>query len=116
MSLTLEPADLGKITIKLNYVMGNLTAKFVAASGYVKEMIDGTIPHLREVLAEHNIKLQETSTIVNGEQGRRNEEHGWQSRGGRGHNGGETKEQYPEQQSELRRTPQGQVSELNYLI
>ena len=116
LSLTLEPADLGKITIKLNYVMGNLTAKFVAASGYVKEMIDGTIPHLRELLAEHNIKLQETSTMVNGEQGRRNEEQGWQSRGGRGHNGGQDKEQYPAQQPEPRRAPRSKESELNYLI
>ncbi|MEW5953974.1 MAG: flagellar hook-length control protein FliK [Bacillota bacterium] len=116
LSLKLEPANLGKLTINLNYAGGNLTAKFITASGYVKEIIDGIIPHLRELLAEHNIKLQEASAVVTNDQGRRGE--GFEGQGRRGHKspGGEQRDQSPEQESGRERQFMGRSLELNYLI
>lgn len=116
LSLKLEPASLGKLTINLNYVGGNLTAKFITASGYVKEIIDGTIPHLKELLAEHNIKLQEATAVVSSEQGRRNEGFQGQGRGGHSRPGGEQREPYPEQESSREKQLRGQSLELDFLV
>ena len=115
LSLKLEPASLGELTIRLNYIAGNLKAKFITASGYVKEIIDGAIPHLRELLSDYNIKLQDTSTIVNGEQGRRSEGYEGKGRGEQNLLGEEERNGQSKKKPE-REHFQNNSGELNYLV
>lgn len=114
LSLKLEPSNLGELTIRLNYMAGNLKAKFITASGYVKEIIDGAIPHLRELLSDYNIKLQDTSIMVNGEQGRRSEANEGKARGEQDRLGRE--DRGSQQEKEPKREQFQNKSELNYLV
>lgn len=59
--LKLEPQNLGEVKIKLSFNNGELSAHFHAASGMVKDAVEGSIPQLRETLAQLNLNLGEAT-------------------------------------------------------
>jgi flagellar hook-length control protein FliK len=68
--LQLHPQNLGEVTIKLIYRDGNVTAHFQAASEQVKQIIENSLPQLRETLASFQLSLQNASVSVGHENGR----------------------------------------------
>ncbi len=66
--LALEPENMGEIKIKLSYANGELTAHFFTSSGLTREAVEGSLPQLRQTLAQHNISLGEAAAFVGNEQ------------------------------------------------
>lgn len=80
--LKLEPRHLGEMTVRLTCNRGELTAHFYTSSVPARDAVEGTLPQLREVLAQQNIQLNDAAAFV----GRENSQQ--QGQGGYRHNNG----------------------------
>jgi flagellar hook-length control protein FliK len=68
MIMKLEPESLGKLNLKLVVENGLVTAKFVAESQQVKEVLESSFNQLKDALQEKGIAVQSFSVSV-GQQG-----------------------------------------------
>jgi len=66
--IKLQPERLGEVTVKLTWSKGELAAQFVTASGLAKEALESSLPQLKEILAQQNIRLSEAAVFM-GQQG-----------------------------------------------
>ena len=65
VQLKLEPEHLGQITIKLMFNgKGELSAHFWAENNYVKGVLEGSLPQLREALNQQELRLNEAFVSV----------------------------------------------------
>ena len=64
MRMQLEPENLGKLTLKVAVERGVVTAKFVAESQQVKEIIETNFNQLKDALQEKGINVQSFSVSV----------------------------------------------------
>ena len=60
----LEPEHLGELVIRLVYRSGEVSAYFQASSAQAKEVLEHSLPQLREALAGQNLHLQNASVSV----------------------------------------------------
>lgn len=80
MRMQLEPENLGKLTLKLAVEKGLITAKFVAESYEVKQIIESNLNELKNMLKEKGLEVQNFSVSVgqdNKEQNNDNAFHQW---------------------------------------
>ncbi|MCL4440252.1 MAG: flagellar hook-length control protein FliK, partial [Firmicutes bacterium] len=73
LKMRLKPEQLGEVTVKLTWSKGELTAQFVTSSGMAKEALEASFPQLKEVLAQHNIRLGEAAVFVGQQSGQGNQ-------------------------------------------
>lgn len=73
LKMRLKPEQLGEVTVKLTWSKGELTAQFVTSSGMAKEALESSFPQLKEVLAQHNIRLGEAAVFVGQQSGQGNQ-------------------------------------------
>ncbi len=64
MRMQLEPENLGKLTLKLAVERGLVTAKFVAESYEVKQVIESNFNELKDMLQEKGLEVQGFSVSV----------------------------------------------------
>lgn len=64
MRIQLEPENLGKLTLKLAVEKGLITAKFVAESQEVKQVIESNFNALKDMLQEKGLDVQNFSVSV----------------------------------------------------
>lgn len=64
MNMQLEPAKLGKLSLKLVVEQGLVTAKFITESQQVKEIIESNFNELKDMLQEKGINVQNFSVSV----------------------------------------------------
>jgi len=62
--MQLEPENLGKLTLKVAVERGLVTAKFVAESHEVKQIIESSFNELRDMLNEKGLAIQNLSVSV----------------------------------------------------
>ena len=68
MVMKLKPDDLGKVTVKINLENGVISAKFLAESEKVKEILESNFNQLKDSLEKQGMMIQEFSVSVdNGE-------------------------------------------------
>jgi len=68
MVMKLKPDDLGKVTVKLSLENGIISAKFLAESEKVKEILESNFNQLKDSLEKQGMMIQEFSVSVdNGE-------------------------------------------------
>lgn len=68
MVMKLKPDDLGKVTVKINLENGVISAKFLAESEKVKEILESNFSQLKDSLEKQGMMIQEFSVSVdNGE-------------------------------------------------
>jgi len=80
MRMQLEPENLGKLSLKLAVEKGLITAKFVAESYEVKQIIESNLNDLKDMLKEKGLEVQNFSVSVgqdNKEQNNDNAFHQW---------------------------------------
>ena len=70
MQLTLRPANLGKVDIDLSMRNGELEAKFVSSNPLTRELLQDSLPKLREALAQSGTDI--ASVFVNGDERQKN--------------------------------------------
>jgi flagellar hook-length control protein FliK len=68
--LQLHPANLGEVSIKLTYRDGHITTHFHAATEQARQVIESSLPQLRETLAGYQLNLQ-SATVSAGDEGNR---------------------------------------------
>lgn len=68
MIMKLEPESLGKLNLKISVENGIITAKFIAESQQVKEVLESSFNQLKDALQEKGISVQSLSVSV-GQQG-----------------------------------------------
>jgi len=67
--LKLEPEHLGRITVKLFVSNGELNVHFYTGNHTVKDVLEGSLPLLRESLIQQDLKLNEAFVFIgNGDQ------------------------------------------------
>lgn len=64
LQLQLSPARMGELTIKLSLEKGFLTAHFYTGNDTVKDTLEASFGCLREVLAFHQLRLQEAAVFL----------------------------------------------------
>jgi len=64
MVMKLKPDDLGKVTVKLSLENGIISAKFLAESEKVKEILESNFNQLKESLEKQGMMIQEFSVSV----------------------------------------------------
>jgi len=64
MRMQLEPENLGKLTLKIAVEKGLITAKFVAESYQVKQIIESNFNELKDMLQEKGLGVQNFSVSV----------------------------------------------------
>ncbi len=64
MRMQLEPENLGRLTLKIAVERGLITAKFVAESQEVKQIIESNFNELRDMLQEKGLDVQNFSVSV----------------------------------------------------
>lgn len=64
MRMQLEPENLGKLTLKIAVVKGLITAKFMAESYEVKQIIESSFNQLKDMLQEKGIGVESFSVSV----------------------------------------------------
>jgi flagellar hook-length control protein FliK len=62
--MTLRPANLGDLTLRIATVNGLVTAQFAADNQRIKEIIESNFNHLRDVLQEQGVQVSELSVSV----------------------------------------------------
>lgn len=72
MLIKLKPDNLGKVTMQIAVENGNITAKFLAESERVKEILESNMQELKDHLAKQGMAVQDLSVSV----GNENKEHG----------------------------------------
>jgi hypothetical protein len=70
MQLTLRPANLGKVDIDLSMRNGELEAKFASSNPLTRELLQDSLPKLREALAQSGTDI--ASVFVNGDERQKN--------------------------------------------
>lgn len=63
--LKLEPEHLGELKVLLTYHRGKLTADFYTVNHPAREAVEALFPHLREVLASYNVRLENAAVHLN---------------------------------------------------
>ncbi|MCL6635836.1 MAG: flagellar hook-length control protein FliK, partial [Peptococcaceae bacterium] len=66
VQLRLEPEHLGELTIRLFFSKGEMSAHFFTGNSYVKDILEGSIQQLREVLGQQDIRLGEALVFAGG--------------------------------------------------
>ncbi|MDA9557537.1 flagellar hook-length control protein FliK [Vibrio sp.] len=61
VDIRLDPPDLGRMQIRMNLNGDNTSVQFTVANPQVRDMIEQTMPRLREMMAQHGIQLSESS-------------------------------------------------------
>ncbi|TEB04938.1 Flagellar hook-length control protein FliK [Pelotomaculum schinkii] len=69
VQLKLEPEHLGQLTIKLFFNKDALSAHFYTENNYVREILEGSLHHLRDSLSQHDLRLNE-AIVFAGDDGR----------------------------------------------
>lgn len=69
IKLQLQPESLGQVIIRLVFKDGNISTQFQAATEHAKQIIENSLPQLRETLANFQLNLQNASVTVGGEDG-----------------------------------------------
>lgn len=64
VELTLKPQDLGNIEIKLNMSGGNLEASFSASEAMTRDLINDSLPRLKETLAQSGMEVAQLNVNV----------------------------------------------------
>ncbi|OPY57455.1 MAG: Flagellar hook-length control protein FliK [Pelotomaculum sp. PtaU1.Bin035] len=64
VQLKLEPEQLGKLTIKLYFHRGELSAHFYTGNDAVKEVLEGSLQQLRDSLSQQDLKLNDAFVFV----------------------------------------------------
>ena len=64
MLIKLKPDNLGKATMQISVENGNISAKFLAESQKVKEILESNMQELKDQLAEQGMAVQEMSVSV----------------------------------------------------
>ncbi len=64
MLIKLKPDNLGKVTMQISVENGNISAKFLAESQKVKEILESNMQELKDQLAKQGMALQEMSVSV----------------------------------------------------
>lgn len=70
MQLTLRPANLGKVDVDLSMRNGELDAKFAASSALTRDLLQDSLPKLREALSQAGTNI--ASVNINGGGGQKN--------------------------------------------
>ncbi|MEW6697234.1 MAG: flagellar hook-length control protein FliK [Bacillota bacterium] len=73
--MKLQPEQLGEVTVKLTWAKGELTAQFITATAIAREALESSFPHLKELLAQQDIRLSEAAVFM----GQQNEQWGQQN-------------------------------------
>ena len=71
MLIKLKPDNLGKVTMQIAVENGNITAKFLAESDRVKEILESSMQELKDHLSKQGMMVQDLSVSV----GNENKEH-----------------------------------------
>jgi len=66
MRIQLKPAHLGELTLKIIAENGLITAKFYAESYQVKEIIESSLPQLKQSLAQQGLKTDQIDVFLGG--------------------------------------------------
>ncbi|HBC93797.1 MAG TPA: hypothetical protein DCZ10_13115 [Pelotomaculum sp.] len=69
VQLKLEPEHLGQLTIKLFFNKDALSAHFYTDNNHVREILEGSLHHLRDSLSQHDLRLNE-AIVFAGDDGR----------------------------------------------
>lgn len=64
IKMSLRPASLGEVSLRIASENGIITAHFVAESQRVKEIIESSLNHLKDSLAEQGVNVSELSVSV----------------------------------------------------
>ena len=64
MIIKLKPDHLGKVTVEIAVENGNITAKFLAESEKVKEILESNMQDLKDHLAKQGMNIQDLSVSV----------------------------------------------------
>jgi flagellar hook-length control protein FliK len=83
VQLRLEPEHLGQLTIKLFFNKGELSAHFYTGNSYVKDILEGSMQQLRDVLGQQDLKLNE-ALVFAGDGGSGGAGHYFGEKSGRG--------------------------------
>ena len=67
MLIKLKPDNLGKVTMQIAVENGNITAKFLAESEKVKEILESSMQELKDHLAKQGMTVQDLSVSVGNE-------------------------------------------------
>ena len=67
MLIKLKPDNLGKVTMQIAVENGNVTAKFLAESDRVKEILESNMQELKDHLAKQGMTVQDLSVSVGNE-------------------------------------------------
>ena len=67
--LTLTPPQLGKVEVSITVNGDQTTAQFVAATPAARELIEQSLPRLREILEQSGINLGQTDVGTSGQPG-----------------------------------------------
>ena len=59
VQLRLEPEHLGRLTVKLFFNRGEVSAHFYTGNSYVKDILEGSMQQLRDTLGQQDLKLNE---------------------------------------------------------
>ena len=70
MQLTLKPANLGAVDVDLSMRNGELEAKFTSANPLTRDLLQDSLPKLREALSQAGTNI--ASMDVHGESGQKN--------------------------------------------
>ncbi|WP_003544028.1 flagellar hook-length control protein FliK [Desulfotomaculum nigrificans] len=64
LKMKLQPEHLGEVTVKLTWSKGELSAHFITASTTARELLETSVPRLRELLAQQDIRLNEAAVFT----------------------------------------------------
>lgn len=87
MQLTLKPANLGAVDVDLSMKNGELEAKFTSTNPLTRDLLQDSLPKLREALSQAGTNI--ASMDVNGENGQKNHGNPTPQRGANAQVGGE---------------------------
>lgn len=69
LKMKLQPEQLGEVTVKLTWSKGELSAHFITASGIARDALESSLPQLKELLAQQNIRLSEAAVFMGQQSG-----------------------------------------------
>ncbi|WP_027363326.1 flagellar hook-length control protein FliK [Desulfotruncus alcoholivorax] len=108
VKLQLQPENLGQVIIKLVFKDGNISTQFEATTEHAKQIIENSLPQLRETLANFQLNLQNASVTVGGDSGGR-----WGGEWNRGGNHSNRRSQFKDENEEVQSDADRQ-GQLNY--
>lgn len=84
VEVALEPPELGRITVRLTLVRGELVAQFYAGDASTRDALAASLPQLRDALAQHNIWLGQAAVFLGQDGHAGNAAQAWVGRAGFG--------------------------------